>query len=81
MAALLRPGNAGSNTAVAHIGTARLALAQVPRLLRRVRRTLIRTDSCADTHAFLDWIFRRGRWLPYSVGMTITDAIHQAGPS
>lgn len=29
-------------------------------------------------HAFLDWLSRRGRWLSYSVGMTITDAIHHA---
>ncbi|MEU8625270.1 hypothetical protein [Streptomyces sp. NPDC048669] len=31
------------------------------------------------THAFLDWLSRRGRWLlSYSVGLTITDTIHQA---
>ena len=42
------------------------------------RQTLIRTDSGGGTHAFLDWLSRRGRWLSYSVGMTITDAIHQA---
>ena len=39
---------------------------------------MIRTDSAGGTHAFLDWLSRRGRWLSYSVGMTITDAIHQA---
>jgi DDE family transposase len=27
---------------------------------------------------FLHWLSRPGRWLSYSVGMTITDAIHQA---
>jgi hypothetical protein len=78
VAALLRPGNAGSNTADDHIETARLALAQLPPALRRGRQTLIRTDSGGGTHAFLDWLSRRGRWLSYSVGMTITDAIHQA---
>ncbi|MBB5940329.1 hypothetical protein FHS42_007427 [Streptomyces zagrosensis] len=78
VAALLRPGNAGSNTAADHIETAQLALAQLPRHLRRGRQTLIRTDSGGGTHAFLDWLTRRGRWLSYSVGMTITDAIHQA---
>ncbi|WP_405836601.1 IS1380 family transposase [Streptomyces sp. NBC_01518] len=78
VAALLRPGNAGSNTAADHIETAQLALAQLPRRLRRGRQTLIRTDSGGGTHAFLDWLSRRGRWLSYSVGMTITDAIHQA---
>jgi hypothetical protein len=78
VATLLRPGNAGSNTAADHIETAQLALAQLPGHLRRGRQTLIRTDSAGGTHAFLDWLTRPGRWLSYSVGMTITDAVHQA---
>jgi hypothetical protein len=78
VAALLRPGNAGSNTASDHIETAQLAMAQLPKHLRRGRKTLIRTDSAGGTHAFLDWLSRPGRWLSYSVGMSITDAIHQA---
>ncbi|MGW1758832.1 IS1380 family transposase [Streptomyces mirabilis] len=78
VAALLRPGNAGSNTASDHIEAAQLALAQLPKHLRRGRRTLIRTDSAGGTHAFLNWVSKPGRWLSYSVGMTITDALHQA---
>ncbi|AUA17290.1 hypothetical protein CFP59_09484 [Streptomyces malaysiensis subsp. malaysiensis] len=78
MAALLRLGKAGSNTASDHIETAQLALAQPPKHQRRGRQTLIRTDSGGGTHAFLDWLSHRGRWLSYSLGMTITDAIHQA---
>ncbi|MDX3855959.1 transposase, partial [Streptomyces sp. AK02-01A] len=78
VAALLRPGNAGSNTASDHITTTRLALAQLPKHLRRGRQTLIRTDSAGGTHTFLDWLSKPGRWLSYSVGMTITDTIHQA---
>lgn len=76
-AGLLRPGNAGSNTAADHITATRLALAQLPKKHRRGRRTLIRTDSAGGTHKFLGWLTARGRWLSYSVGMTITDAIHQ----
>jgi hypothetical protein len=76
--ALLRPGNAGPNTAADHITTAQLALAQLPKHLRRGRQTLIRCDSAGGTHTFLDWLSRRGRWLSYSVGMTITDALHHA---
>ncbi|MEV5937109.1 IS1380 family transposase [Streptomyces sp. NPDC052079] len=76
VAALLRPGNAGSNTAADHITTAQLALAQLPKHYRRGRRTLIRTDSAGGTHDFVAWLTRRGRWLSYSVGMVITDAIH-----
>ncbi|WP_329571091.1 IS1380 family transposase [Kitasatospora sp. NBC_01266] len=78
VAGLLRPGNAGSNTAADHIEAARLALVQLPKKYRRGRRTLIRTDSAGGTHDFLNWLTARGRWLSYSVGMTITDAIHQA---
>jgi hypothetical protein len=36
-AGLLRPGNAGSNTAADHIDAARLALAQLPKKYRRNR--------------------------------------------
>jgi hypothetical protein len=35
LALVLRPGNAGSNTAADHIEAARLALAQLPERLRR----------------------------------------------
>ncbi|WP_435218303.1 IS1380 family transposase [Streptomyces sp. bgisy034] len=78
VASLLRPGNAGSNTAADHIIAAQLALAQLPKHHRRGRRTLIRTDSGGGTQEFVAWLSARGRWLSYSVGMSITDAIHQA---
>ena len=50
LALVLRPGNAGSNTAADHIETARLALAQLPRGLRR--RVLVRADTGGGTHEF-----------------------------
>jgi hypothetical protein len=78
VAGLLRPGNAGSNTAADHIEAARTALAQLPTKYRRGRRGLIRADSAGGTHDFLDWLTARGRWLSYSVGMTITEAIYRA---
>ncbi|MDH6630425.1 hypothetical protein M2271_008285 [Streptomyces sp. LBL] len=71
-------GNLGSNTAADHRDAAQLALAQLPPCHRRGRRTLIRTDSGGGTHEFVAWLAQRGRCLSYSVGMTITDAIHQA---
>ncbi|QNT98223.1 ISMsm3, transposase (plasmid) [Streptomyces griseofuscus] len=48
---LRRPGNAGSNTAADHIEATKLALAlaQLPKRLRRGRQTLIRTDSGGGT--------------------------------
>ncbi|MFH8650426.1 transposase [Streptomyces tendae] len=78
VAALLRTGNAGSNTAADHATTTQLALVQLPKSHRRGRRTLIRTDSAGGAHEFVAWLAQRGRWLSYSVGMTITDAVHQA---
>jgi Transposase DDE domain group 1 len=76
LAIVLRPGNAGSNTAADHIEAARLALAQLPRHLRR--RVLVRADSGGGTHEFLKWLTAKSRRLHYSVGMTITEAIAEA---
>jgi hypothetical protein len=76
LAIMLRAGNAGSNTAADHIEATRLALAQLPRHQRR--RVLIRADSGGGTHDFLGWLTRPGRRLQYSVGMTITDDMHDA---
>ena len=76
LAIVLRPGNAGSNTAADHIEAARLALAQLPRHLRR--KVLFRADSGGGTHEFLDWVTAGSRRLHYSVGMTITEDIQAA---
>src|SRR5579859_2397401 len=76
LAIVLRPGNAGSNTAADHIEAARLAIAQLPGHLRR--RVLVRTDSGGGTHEFLKWLTAKSRRLHYSVGMTITEAIAEA---
>jgi hypothetical protein len=76
LALVLRPGNAGSNTAADHIETARLALAQLPRRLRR--KVLVRTDSGGGTHEFLAWLTAPSRRLHYSVGMTITEDMQAA---
>jgi hypothetical protein len=76
LAIVLRPGNAGSNTAADHIETARLALAQLPHRLRR--KALIRADSGGGTHEFLTWLAAPSRRLRYSVGMTITEDMQAA---
>jgi hypothetical protein len=76
LAIVLRPGNAGSNTAAEHIEVTRLALAQLPRALRR--RVLIRTDAGGGTREFLAWLASPGRRLHYSIGMTVTDDMQQA---
>ena len=76
LAIMLRPGNAGSNTAADHVEATRLALAQLPAHLRR--RVLIRADSGGGTHEFLAWLARPGRRLAYSVGFTITEDVQDA---
>lgn len=37
-----------------------------------------RRAHVVGAHDFLNWCTARDRWLPYSVGMTITDAVHHA---
>jgi Transposase DDE domain group 1 len=69
LAILLRPGNAGSNTAADHIIATKAALAQLPAAMRK--RVLIRTDSGGGTHEFLNWLTAPGRRLAYSTGFTI----------
>jgi hypothetical protein len=72
LAVLLRPGNAGSNTAADHIGVVRDALKQLPghrHETRPGRRVLIRTDAAGATHDFLTWLTNQR--LSYSVGYTL----------
>jgi hypothetical protein len=71
---MLRPGNAGSNTAADHITATRKALAQLPGYqpgTRPGRKVLVRADSAGGTHAFLDWLTTRR--LSYSVGFRLGD--------
>ena len=76
LAIVLRSGSAGSSTAADHIEASGLALAQLPRHLRR--RVLVRTDSGGGTHGFLEWLTAPSRRLRYSVGMTITEDMQDA---
>ena len=76
LAVMLRAGNAGPATAAGHIEATRLALAQLPRHLRR--RVLIRTDSGGGTHDFLAWLTKPGRRLACSAGFTITEDVADA---
>ena len=69
LAVLLRPGNAGSNTAADHISVLRDALRQLPGVQtggRAGRKVLVRVDGAGATHALLDWLV--GQRLSYSVG-------------
>ncbi|GEE03101.1 hypothetical protein nbrc107696_35470 [Gordonia spumicola] len=66
-AAILRPGNAGANTAADRITLTTLILDQIPDIGSRPGKSiLIRTDSAGGIHAFVDFLTRRR--LSYSVG-------------
>jgi hypothetical protein len=78
LAMLLRPGNAGSNTAADHIRVVQDALAQLPFVHGRTgvgRQVLIRADGGGGTHKFLNWL--TGQRLSYSIGFTLTADIVQ----
>lgn len=81
LAVLLRPGNAGSNTAADHITVVRDALKQLPGRrsgTRPGRKVLIRTDAAGCTHEFLDWVVSQR--LSHSVGFTLPDDFAQTLP-
>jgi len=80
LAVLLRPGNAGSNTAADHIEVTRDALEQLPGEFRSGRKVLIRTDSAGGTHEFLNWLTASSKDLSYSVGFPIHGAVEAALP-
>jgi hypothetical protein len=74
LAILLRPGNAGSNTAADHKAVLADALAQLPwRPGYRVgRKVLVRADTAGGTHEFVHHL--HARRLSYSVGFFLSDA-------
>lgn len=59
LAAKLRAGNAGSNTAVDHIEVLTEAIAQIPGHHRK--KLLIRSDAAGASHGLLDWISERDK--------------------
>ena len=76
LAGLLRPGNAGANTAADHIAVLDAALTQIPDEHRHGTAILIRTDGAGCSKAFLAHIRRlreSGVASEYSVGWAITD--------
>jgi Transposase DDE domain group 1 len=69
LSVLLRPGNAGSNTAADHVTVIREALAQLPGHragTRAGRKILIRIDGAGATHELVQWLVNRR--LSYSIG-------------
>jgi len=76
LAGLLRPGNAGSNTAADQIAVIEDALAQIPVGQIEQIEILMRADSAGATHDLLDFC-REGR-LRYSVGYELSEPVRAA---
>ncbi len=77
LAGVLRPGNAGSNTAADHISVLDAALAQIPDAHRHGTPVLVRTDTAGCTKAFLAHVRglrEQGVASEFSVGWAITEA-------
>jgi hypothetical protein len=81
LAGMLRPGNAGSNTAADHITVLGQALQQIPDAYRYGSPILIRSDSAGSSHAFLAHIRglrEHGVFTEFSVGVAITAPLRAA---
>lgn len=78
LAGILRPGNAGSNTATDHISVLCDALDQLPVGVHEDPDTpiLVRADSAGCTHAFLDAVHEMQ--LAFSVSMPIDETVREA---
>jgi hypothetical protein len=75
LAGILRPGNAGSNTAADHIELVDLALAQLPRAAR-TQPLLIRADTGGATHALVDHL--RERSVRFSISLPADERVRAA---
>jgi hypothetical protein len=75
LAGMLRPGNAGFNTASDHIEVLDEALAQLPEEAVGPG-LLVRCDRGGATHAFLDHLAAHG--LRFSVGLDLTEPVREA---
>jgi len=82
LAGMLRPGNAGSNTAADHIRLTDEALAQIPDAARHGQPILVRSDGAGATKEWLTHL-RMLRDVPgldvrFSVGFTVTNQVKDA---
>ncbi|MGH9181773.1 MAG: IS1380 family transposase, partial [Acidimicrobiales bacterium] len=81
LAGVLRPGNAGSNTAADHTTVLDAALAQLPVTTKKLDPAagewmLARADSAGATHGFVDALRTRG--LEFSIGFPMDEPVRTA---
>jgi hypothetical protein len=75
LAGVLRPGNAGSNTASDHVEVVDLALAQLPSATRD-QLVVVRADTGGATHALTDHLRRRG--VRFSISLPADERVRAA---
>ena len=73
---LLRPGNAGANTAADHIAVLDRALEQIPARYIENLEILVRADTAGATHGLVDYC--RDARLRFSVGYELTEPVRAA---
>ncbi len=73
---LLRPGNAGSNTADDHVAVIDRALAQIPAEYVEGLEILVRADSAGATYGLVDYC--REANMCFSVGYELTEQVRAA---
>jgi hypothetical protein len=76
LAGLLRPGNAGANTAADHLAVVELALEQLPRAVIEQAQIIVRTDSAGATHELTDEL--RAANIGFVVGFDLTEMVRAA---
>jgi hypothetical protein len=76
LAGVLRPGNAGANTAEDKIAVLDAALGQLPKRVAAREAILMRADSAGATHELMDFC-RDGR-MRFSVGFDLTEPVRSA---
>jgi hypothetical protein len=82
LAGMLRPGNAGANTAADHIAVIAAALTQIPDEHRHGSPLLVRADGAGCSRAWLAHLRglrdQHGLDLRFSVGFTMTEQVQTA---
>jgi Transposase DDE domain group 1 len=76
LSGLLRPGNAGANTAADHKTVLDLALAQIPAQYIESIEILVRADSAGATHELADHCYEGN--MRFSVGYELTESVRAA---
>jgi hypothetical protein len=76
LGAMLRPGNAGSNTAADHVTVLDRALAQIPAEYIETLEILVRADSAGATHELADHCYEAN--MRFSFGYELTESVRTA---